>query len=195
MKPDRKQKILSAAVKLFAEKGAGFVRLAEVAKAAKVPPPLIHYYYDTVEDLHFDIIQAAVADLVDYSTRNHRPADQADKAFREYIRGPLQWIDEKPALASIMIYFYYMAAYLPRFEELSTMIRVRGRERISMLIYRGIEQKHFKLPDGYTVEQAAYDVQAVITGHSLLYATEKRRLKVGDQLELTYQNVMKLLGA
>ena len=64
-KVDKKQKIIQAAVKVFTEKGAPFTKLNEVAKVAKVPAPLIHYYYQSIEDLHFDVIQFALEDLKD----------------------------------------------------------------------------------------------------------------------------------
>jgi AcrR family transcriptional regulator len=193
-KADRKQKILEAAVKVFTDKGAAFAKLNEVAKLAKVPAPLIHYYYETLEDLHLDVIQFALLDLKEYSTRLLTPKLNPTQLMKEYIRGPFLWIDEKPGLASIWIYFYYLASWSERFKEMNTQIRLGGRDRIAMLIYQGIEQKIYHLPEGKAVLDVAYEIQAAITGHALLHATEKAAPKKNAHYDHAVETIFKILG-
>lgn len=172
---DRKSRIINAAIKLFIQQGAAFTKLSEVAKSAKVPAPLIHYYYKTVEDLHFDVIQAAYQDLKIY---NHQKSEEqgsdAAQMMAEYLKGPLLWAKERPGHYSIWLYFYYMASWSDQFEALHTEIRNGGRARISLIIYRGIEKKVFKIPHGRTVEELAHWIQSQITGQFVMYGSEKK---------------------
>jgi AcrR family transcriptional regulator len=194
MAADRRQKIIQAAVKSFIEKGAAFSKLSEVAKSARVPAPLIHYYFPTLEDLHFEVIQYAIQDITEYSVKFMKEGSTPVEGLRQYIRAPLQWIQEKPGLASIIVYFYYLASCSPRFLELNTFARNRGRERIEMMIYKGLEQKAFRLAAGKTAADAAYEIQAIISGYSLQFSTERREQKLEYYLDRACQSVFVILG-
>jgi AcrR family transcriptional regulator len=191
--PDRRQKIVQAAVQLFAEKGAPFSKLSDVAKLAGVPAPLIHYYYATVEDLHFDVIQFAILSITQVSAESSK-AKTVQQSVREYVRAPFQWVDQNPGLASIIVYFYYLASCNPRFNQLNTMARSRGRERIEMMIYRGRDAGEFHLKPGKSTADAAYEIQAIISGYSLQYTTEARQKSLEDYLDRACESIFSILG-
>lgn len=56
--PDRRQEILAAAFRLFAEKGYAATTNADIARAAGVTPPALYYYFPSKADL----FKAAISD-------------------------------------------------------------------------------------------------------------------------------------
>src|SRR5918997_1161023 len=49
--PERRRKILEAALRVFSEKGFGGASLRAIAREAGVTQPLIYWYFDSKEDL------------------------------------------------------------------------------------------------------------------------------------------------
>ena len=172
---DRKAKIIEAAIELFIAKGAAFVKLSDVAKKAKVPAPLIHYYYKDIEDLHIDLVLKVLEEGKDYNLREAlKHQDDPVTMLREYIRGPLRWGAERPGSLSLWLYFYYMASWSKRLETLHSEIRKVGRDRISLMLFRGIEKGVFHIPEGKTVWDLAYFIQTQITGYLVMYNCETK---------------------
>ena len=192
---DRKEKIVNAAIELFIEHGAAFTKLNDVAKKAKVPAPLIHYYFKDIEDLHMEIIVKAMNHIKEYSLReavkvSHDPM----LMMKEYIKGPLLWAHDHPDLMSIWMYFYYMASFSEKFKALDTQIRVTGRERISMMIYQGIEKGVFKIAPKDSVKDLAQEVQAIMSGQTILYATEAKNQPIQYYIQQTTHRIFQFLG-
>jgi len=61
----RRELILSAARKLFAEKDFRSVTVREIAKAVEVSPGTIYRYYDSLDDLFLDVFFAGARDLTE----------------------------------------------------------------------------------------------------------------------------------
>ena len=90
------------------------------------------------------------------------------------------------------MYFYYLSSFHPDFSELNSGIRQTGRERISVIIYEGIEEKAFRLPSGYSVRELAHTIQGLITGNVIMAATERGHdIKA---MEATVKTVLRLLA-
>ncbi|MDU4959428.1 MAG: TetR family transcriptional regulator [Sporomusaceae bacterium] len=61
MEPDAKEKLLTAATRLFAEKGFAAVSIREVAQAAQANSALISYYFGGKEGLYTAVLQQQFA--------------------------------------------------------------------------------------------------------------------------------------
>ncbi len=192
---NKKTKIIKAALEIMCESGATLLKLNEVAHKAKVPPPLIHYYYKNIEDLYFDVILLTLESLKEYSLKNIL-TDTTDsiKNMRNYIEGPFFWAKEKPGYGSIWLYFYYLSHFSMKFKMLNTQIRTMGRERISLMIFQGIQNKQFKIDPSQNVFELAEEIQALITGQATIYATEQSDYNMEKCLKLCTNRVLKLLG-
>ncbi|EST54303.1 hypothetical protein T458_13260 [Brevibacillus panacihumi W25] len=59
MKQDKKQKIVEAASKLFAEKGYEKASIKEIAKEAGITSGLVHYYFQNKEEVLSDVVLEA----------------------------------------------------------------------------------------------------------------------------------------
>ncbi len=194
-KIDKREKIIKAALEMMCESGASFIKLNEIAKKAKVPAPLIHYYFKDIEDLHYEVIMIASANIIEYSIRElePNPSDHI-KMMKAYIRGPMIWAKENPKLMSIWMYFYYLSSYRERFKELNSQMRITGRDRISLMILRGIEKKQFKISPEIKISEIAEEIQSLITGHTIMFATENTGYKMEHYFELCTKRVLIILG-
>jgi AcrR family transcriptional regulator len=187
------RQICEAALACYAEYGATRATLAEIAKRAKVPPPLIHYHFPTPTSLFQGVLDLILADLRSAVTAPLTQKTSSPAALLEdYITSYFGWIRRKPDLFAVWLHFYYVAAVDPRFRELNTRIRLTGRERIASILYRGLETKKFRLPRGVDVPAAALEIQSYITGGCIMAVTEDActldeamRMVVAQSLRLT----------
>jgi len=173
----RRAKILEAALKCFVKTGVGNTRVKDIAIEAGVDQPLIHYYFPTIESLYKDIIEIVLNHLKEHTleaiTKN---ISNPTKTLSSYIHAPFSWAEKNPGYFSIWMYFYYLASFNPFFTQVSTVIRENGRDRISVILYRGIESGHFKLQKGMNVKDLSINIQGLITGNTIMAGSEDRKL-------------------
>ena len=60
-----RERIVDSAERIFAEKGFGGARIKEISQAAGVSGAMIHYYFNSKEDLHKEVLTRMVQDFVD----------------------------------------------------------------------------------------------------------------------------------
>lgn len=172
-KVDRKEKIVQAAIACYSKLGVAQTRMTDIAATAKVDQPLIGYYFPTPEGLYYEVVMRVLEDLKKASIEGiERGGTDPKKVMDYYVRAPFEWGEKNPGLFSIWIYFYYLAAYHPRFVELNKMIRAQGRERIAFMIYSGIEKGAFSISKEITVAQVALNIQGIVTGVGMMAGTE-----------------------
>jgi AcrR family transcriptional regulator len=170
---DRRERIVEAALDLYRRHGVAQTRMNEIARKARVDPPLLHYYFRDPDELALAVIAKVLESLKERSLREaSKHADDSRREMLEYVRAPILWAEENPELMTLWMYFYYLASRSGRFRELNDSIRRGGRERISGMIYRGIERGEFAVEKGKTVAAVATEIQAMITGSAILFATE-----------------------
>ncbi len=173
-KPDRKQKIVQAAIKCFIKSGVAQTRMNDIALEAGVDQPLIHYYFPNIDALYSDVINHVLEDLKAYSLRAvDKGESDPIKVLSSYILGPFEWGKKKPGYVSLWVYFYYLSSYQASFNQLDSTIREVGRSRISVMIYSGIEKGVFKKPTSMSVSELALAIQGIITGNGIIACTEK----------------------
>jgi AcrR family transcriptional regulator len=191
----RRALIIAASVDIFMENGAAFTKLSEVAKRAKVPAPLIHYYFKDIEDLHYETILMAYENLKASALKTLALYKDDSLLFmKEYIKGLILWPILNPGYFSIWLYFYYMASYSEKFRALDTQIRTTGRDRIALMIYEGMERGTFHLLPGASAHDIAHEVQAILTGQFVLYSTETKTRTIDYSLKQTTNRILGMLG-
>ncbi len=194
-KTDRKEKLIEAAFKLMQSHGVSGLRLADIAKQAKVPAPLIHYYFQDLDDLHYEVILKLHYEILDDNIREaEKNREDPLRWFQEYLYGPLLWANQNPQKMAIWLYFYHLAARSERFERLNTEMSVRGRERIALILYEGVEKKVFKIPEGMNVQDTAKMIQSMIVGITITSASEIKTKSIEDWGRILQSSVLSLLG-
>ncbi|OHV30374.1 hypothetical protein BCD49_34310 [Pseudofrankia sp. EUN1h] len=83
----RRQRIVEAAVALFAERGFEAVPVAEIAQRAEVSPATVFNYFPTKEDLIYDGMAAFHTALLG-AIRGRGPGVSVPAAFREFLLQP-----------------------------------------------------------------------------------------------------------
>lgn len=94
----RRQQIIDAAVRLFAERGMENVTFGDIAKAAKLSRPLVYFYFPDLQSLFFETLIVASNDLQRRFQAAARPSlsglDQLMAVGRAYV----EFAQESPAL-------------------------------------------------------------------------------------------------
>ena len=194
MKPDKKTVIIETALDCFVKNGFSTTKLSDIAKKAKLPAPLIHYYFEDLDDLQYHVILHAAEGLKNFGIENMRKASHNPrKALEEYLRTPFKWAEGNPQDFATWIYFYSIAVTNEKYKKLLTDLLMTGRERIRLMIYQVIEAGDLKLAKGITVDQLAFDIQTWIHGLLIRYGSENHGKKASvfsDQLiAYVYRNL------
>lgn len=89
-KGEKANRILRAALAVLAEKGYENATIREIAKAAGVSRGLLHYYFESKEDLVTEALQMSSATMVESTrallSRGNSPEELVDGAV-DYLRG------------------------------------------------------------------------------------------------------------
>ncbi len=191
----KKDLILQTALGCFMELGPARTSIAEIAKRAKVPPPLVHYYFPTSESLLIESVQA----LLDHLRENvveavQEVTDDPRKLMTAYLRAHFNWARDNRERFSLWLYFYYESCLNPVFAEMNARIRAVGRSRVSAIIYEGLAKKRFKLPRDADVNELSLEIQSIVTGAWVLPFTESGN-DFKQVTELSVKRVLSILGA
>lgn len=101
LRPDRKQAILLAAEKLFAQRGYHAVTIRQIAQEASVPLALVGYYYGPKHDLFYAIFEHWSGTLEERIAALRQiaadaPADDALRRIIEAFTGPVLRLRASP---------------------------------------------------------------------------------------------------
>ncbi len=98
MSDDAKQRILKAAIHLFAHKGYGSTSVREVVERAGVTKPTLYYWFANKEGLYLECIKATFADLVplvhDAVSGPGTVQERLVRFVRDYIQKALDDLDK-----------------------------------------------------------------------------------------------------
>jgi TetR/AcrR family transcriptional repressor of nem operon len=87
-RPGKRERLIGAATQLLHEQGAERTTLAEIAKAADVPPGNVYYYFKTKDEVIAAVIEAHAeqirAELAAIDAREPSPKDRLKALVREF---------------------------------------------------------------------------------------------------------------
>ncbi len=97
-------KILATAFELFAKKGFEATSVREIADAAKVNSAMIHYYYQSKENLYRRVMEEQVAGIAQYIANNVIPTvNSPEQVIFGIPRFLMTMLRERPLLARLML--------------------------------------------------------------------------------------------
>jgi AcrR family transcriptional regulator len=165
--------ISRTALRSFMALGPAKTSLVEIARRAKLPVSLVHYYFPSAQALFHEIVGAILVEFrEDVLLAVDTHLDDPKRAMADYIRAHFTTARKDPERFSVWIYFYYEASFDPTIRQLNTQIRDQGRERIEALIFKGMARGAFKLPQNANVKILALEIQSMINGAWLMPFTE-----------------------
>jgi TetR/AcrR family transcriptional regulator len=86
--------ILSAATRLFAERGYDSVSIADIAGSARVSKANVFHHFHSKEELYFEVMRNASVDQAIYAEGlTHRPGSFADKVA-DFVNFQMRWMFE-----------------------------------------------------------------------------------------------------
>lgn len=107
-RPSRRDEIVAAAVKVFAEKGYADAAIGDIAEVADVAVTAVYYHFSGKDDL----FAAAVKDALDTMSEvvvSARPSSEASRAvgaatagLRAAIDAVWEWVDQHPEKATLV---------------------------------------------------------------------------------------------
>ena len=98
---DKRERILDAAVRVFAKKGLYATRVSEVAKAAGVADGTIYLYFDGKEDLLITIFREHTRNYLQSLERDLSTISRPEDRMRVAIRHHLETLGRDRALAIV----------------------------------------------------------------------------------------------
>jgi AcrR family transcriptional regulator len=197
-KKDGKSKIIDGAIQCFVKNGVAQTTLKEIAQAADVDQPLFHYYFKSLDELYLEVIKTVRENLGKESVDILEGETNSRILLQKYIEGTLGWGQRNPGLYSIWIYFYYLSTYQPTFSELNSAIRTMGRDRVELIVHRGIEQGLFHVREGLGAHELAICVHTYLTGALLIGGTAGKKAHKQhweETISLTLKGALQWLGA
>lgn len=100
---DTSEKILEAAVRVFAEEGFQGARMHRIAEAAGVNQALLHYYFQSKERLYEEALFRAFSRLIHRLVGQLEAIPDPEEAFRNAIYSYIDLLQDEPALPRLFV--------------------------------------------------------------------------------------------
>ena len=167
MTPERRQAVLEAATRIFAQHGFKKASLADIAGEAGVSKSAIYLVASSKADLYFEILQDRLSSCTAQVARAIRVDIPADQQLPAALQLELGHLHNDPLIRALLIDRAQARtpAWRERFEELRRL----GRSTTTRLIELGIRQGRFRADlDADAVSSLLQDLQVA----SLLLADD-----------------------
>ena len=193
MEPNTRERILSAAESVFAEKGFDGARIKEIAQRVGVTHAVVHYYYNTKQALYRAVVDRMVTELVELAVG--------------IAPEPLEPI---PKLERFFYSFFDFAARHPQFARLANLETGRGDQQYFLGLVRehlapqyerargfvrvGIQAGVFRPVDPDHLLTAIYGmIVSYLSDTPFLMAILGGEVDSQDQLELRRDELMRMI--
>ncbi len=171
-----RQRIVDAAMFCFQERGVAMTRSSDIALKAGVDQPLINYYFPRVEALHIEVIDQVARRIVSYMSERTGKESGGLAVLREYVFSYFEFQRREPELFSLWLYFYYLTGRDEASRNKNEEFRRAGRERVSLMLYRLLEEGLLPPPSRgeLSIPELSEQIIGIISGNVLLAATESK---------------------
>lgn len=171
---DKRERILAAAVKVFAENGFHNSKVSEIAKKAKVADGTIYLYFKNKDDILISLFEKSLTLLINNVVNAIKAVSDPLEKLRMFIRMHLQTVEQNPGFAEVMQVelrqsHKFMKEYVP--ERLAEYLNI-----ISDIIEEGKKDGHIK-PEIHPAlfKRALFGAMDEIALHWVLIKRQKRK--------------------
>ncbi len=190
---ERRSQITGALVKVMARRGYDGASVADIARAARLTPGLVHYHFENKRE----ILLAALAELVE--RHDSRLAQRLSEARGDAARELAAFIDfhlglgadADPEALACWILLSGEALREPKVRAAYEKALARWVQRLADIVERGVEQKKFRCA---SPEAAASALIATIQGYFVLAASARSVIPSGSAAECAKQMAKGLLS-
>jgi TetR/AcrR family fatty acid metabolism transcriptional regulator len=99
---DKKERILAAAIKVFANKGFFQAKVSEIAREAGVADGTIYLYFDNKDDLLIQVFEESMELVISRLRDALEGVDATEEKVRRFIEQHLRMVVENPELAEVI---------------------------------------------------------------------------------------------
>jgi AcrR family transcriptional regulator len=135
---ERRDRIFEAAVEAFAEKRYRATSVREISATAGITQPVFYDHFASKRALFETIIIAARDELIDAGTETMRRDAPAQERVREAVDQFFRFVEEKPALARVLL---IGAEGAPELETLDRAVQQEASEQIAVMLWDAMEQE------------------------------------------------------
>ncbi|MDZ7261211.1 MAG: TetR family transcriptional regulator [candidate division KSB1 bacterium] len=106
MKPskteDKRQKIIQAAIKVFAKNGFYNSKISEIAKEAEVADGTIYLYFKNKDDILLSLFEEEMGKIIETIKEEIAKGQSAQEKIRNFARFHLNLVETQPELATVI---------------------------------------------------------------------------------------------
>jgi len=102
-KAERRAKLLQCAIRVFARRGIGAARHAEIARKAGVTVPAVFYYFPTRKALVNAVLEEVARFFLEMTEKIHAQRRPAPEVFLEHMRTFADAVDTHPDYTRVML--------------------------------------------------------------------------------------------
>ena len=103
MRLAKREKILKAAIKVFARDGFFNAKVEEIAKMAGVATGTTYLYFENKDDLLISIFEEEMVPIIEYARRHIAKMQAPEEKIRGFIQIHLDMVKNKPDMAHLLI--------------------------------------------------------------------------------------------
>jgi AcrR family transcriptional regulator len=188
---ETKQKLILAAVHLFAEKGIHWVSFQEIASKAGVAQPTLYKYFQDKDDLILACVEQITRSGRSLIDQNIDPLKSADLQMRAYIEGNLLWVEKLPQEAILLFAIYYLAYNHQAIRDLLLKINQQSVERLSVYISAGSREGVWQEGD---FRKTARLIHSLLIAEMFKTMHEPKDMNLQQQVDLVWSAAKKILG-
>jgi TetR/AcrR family fatty acid metabolism transcriptional regulator len=102
MSADKRERILKAAIKVFAREGFFAAKVEDIAKVADVATGTIYLYFENKDDLMISIFEEEMVPIIDNMRTQLETISSATQKLRTFINLHLGLVQDHPDMAQLM---------------------------------------------------------------------------------------------
>jgi len=102
MDKKKREKILKAAIKVFAREGFFNAKMEQIAKTAGVATGTPYLYFKNKDDLLISIFEEEMVPIIESMRKNLEGLDSAEEKLKNFITFHLEMVQNKPDMAQLL---------------------------------------------------------------------------------------------
>ena len=143
---DVRDRIVTSALRLFAEKGYAGTSLREIAEAARTTKPMIYYYFNSKEGLYISTLSDLFQQFADAIDQATHPDDDPCAKLRSFAHAYLGYFaSQEPHVAFVVREVFGLGADM--LSEFGRALDERIRSRLKRVLEEGVQQGIFRGDD------------------------------------------------
>ena len=183
----KKLEIIEAAIKVFARDGFEKNTFCNVAEKCKISRTLIHYYFESREELFEKTITYIRHHWQNFVIEEIKKSKgSAREEFRRYIFSTLDWTQRYPTYYRVQVLFYSMASRNKKMRELNTKIVETGLGRVVAMVELGVLRNEWNVDDAYGT---ALRIHVLLTGAALSLNTEYKKESYEEISKMVFNQI------